>query len=65
MRGALGLGPYPLTVVVRHRTEKSQDMKSTCCERYKRKGKACKKCPTMAQLSKKEAKQLIKKTTKG
>lgn len=40
-------------------------MKSTCCERYKRKGKACKKCPTMAQLSKKEAKQLIKKTTKG
>jgi hypothetical protein len=40
-------------------------MKSICCERYKRKGKACKKCPTMATLSKKEAKKLIKKATKG
>ena len=39
-------------------------MKSSCCKRYKRKGKACSGCPTMARLGKKEAKQLLKKHRK-
>ena len=32
----------------------------TCCERFKRKGKACKTCPTMAGRSKKASKNLLK-----
>ncbi len=36
-------------------------MKQTCCQRYKKKGKACKKCPTVAALTKKQAKKLLEK----
>lgn len=36
-------------------------MKQPCCKRYKKKGKACKKCPTLAALSKKQAKKLREK----
>ena len=36
-------------------------MKSSCCESYKKKGKACKKCPVMAGLSRKKVKKLIKR----
>lgn len=32
----------------------------TCCERFKRKGKACKTCPTMAGQSQKASKKLLK-----
>ena len=37
-----------------------EDMKKECCERFKRKGRACNKCPTMAKLSKKEGKKILK-----
>jgi hypothetical protein len=33
-------------------------MGSTCCERFKKGKNACKKCPVMAELSKKERKKL-------
>ena len=33
-------------------------MKSSCCEKYKSGKKACKECPTLAALSKKERKKL-------
>jgi hypothetical protein len=39
---------------------RSEGMKKECCERFKRKGKACNKCPTMAKLSKKECKKVLK-----
>jgi hypothetical protein len=39
-------------------------MKSKCCKRYERKGKACKHCPTMAVLSEKERRKLIKLSKK-
>jgi hypothetical protein len=35
-------------------------LKSKCCKRYERKGKACKHCPTMAGLSPKARRKLIK-----
>jgi hypothetical protein len=35
-------------------------LKSKCCKRYERKGKACKHCPTMAGLSAKARRKLIK-----
>lgn len=38
--------------------------KSECCERYKKKGKACKDCPTMAALGKKKRRKLIRKYKK-
>jgi len=36
---------HPAIVVKEGRVE---GVKKTCCERFKRKGKACKKCPTLA-----------------
>jgi hypothetical protein len=39
-------------------------MKKKCCERFKRKGRACKTCPTMAKLAKKDAKKLLKVSQK-
>jgi len=36
------------------------DIKKECCERFKRKGRACNTCPTMSKLSKKTSKKLLK-----
>ena len=43
---------------------RAEVMKKDCCERFKRKGRACKKCPTMAALSSKSAKKLLKVSQK-
>jgi len=43
---------------------RAEGMKKACCERFKRKGKACKKCPTMAALSTKSGKKLLKVSQK-
>ena len=40
-------------------------MKQTCCKRFKRKGKPCKKCPRFAKLSEKQAKKLLKAAGAG
>ncbi|PON15049.1 hypothetical protein C2W62_25870 [Candidatus Entotheonella serta] len=42
----------------------TEEMKKKCCERFKRKGRACKKCPTMAKLSKKAAKKHLQVSQK-
>ena len=34
--------------------------KKKCCRKYRKKGRACKSCPVMALLCKKERKILIK-----
>ena len=39
-------------------------LKAKCCAKYKKKAKACKSCPVMAQLSKAQRRQLIKKAKK-
>ena len=39
-------------------------MKSSCCKRFKKKGRPCKKCPTVAALSKKQLKRLLEKAKK-
>lgn len=39
-------------------------LKKKCCKRYERKGKACKNCPTIALLSKKERKKFLRPYTK-
>lgn len=36
-------------------------LKSKCCERFKHKPKACKSCPLMIGLSKKQQKKQIRK----
>ena len=36
--------------------ERGGGVKTTCCKSYKRKGKACKKCPVMAHLDPKALK---------
>lgn len=36
-------------------------VKSKCCKKYRRKAKACKSCPLMAVLSKKERRRKIDK----
>lgn len=36
-------------------------MKSRCCKRFKKKGKPCKGCPTLARLSEKKAKAFLRK----
>jgi hypothetical protein len=36
-------------------------LKSKCCKNYRKKGKACKRCPVMARLTKKQAKKLVKR----
>ncbi len=36
--------------------------KKKCCKRFKRKPKACKKCPLMAQLGKEARKRMLKKS---
>jgi hypothetical protein len=41
-----------------------EGVKQTCCERFKRKGKACKKCPTMAGQPLHVAKKLLKMSQK-
>jgi hypothetical protein len=38
-----------------------QNVKAKCCQRYKRKGKACHSCPVMARLGTKEQKKLLKR----
>jgi hypothetical protein len=38
-------------------------LKKKCCKRYERKGNACKHCPTMALLSKKERKKILRQDT--
>lgn len=40
------------------------DLKSSCCEKYLRKAKACKRCPVMALLSKKKRRKRLKKVRK-
>ena len=37
---------------------------SDCCERYKKKGRACKNCPKMTGLGKKKRRKLLKKFKK-
>jgi len=37
----------------------ARHMKSSCCKKYKRKGKSCKKCPVLAALGKKQRKKLL------
>ena len=39
-------------------------LKKDCCERYKKKGKACKRCPTMAGLGKKKRRKLLRRFKK-
>lgn len=39
-------------------------VKSSCCEKYLRKAKACKSCPLMAGLSKKKRRKRIEKALK-
>jgi len=34
--------------------------KHACCAKYKRKGKACKKCPVVSALKKKQRKKFLK-----
>ena len=36
-------------------------LKAKCCEKYKRKAKACARCPFMAVLSQKSRKKQLKK----
>ena len=36
-------------------------LKSSCCAKYERKAKACKRCPVMALLSKKKRRRELKK----
>jgi hypothetical protein len=36
-------------------------VKSKCCAQFERKGEACKKCPLMAALSKKQRRRRLKK----
>jgi hypothetical protein len=36
-------------------------MKTKCCKSYKKKGKACKRCPVMAHLDAQAQKQLLKR----
>jgi hypothetical protein len=36
-------------------------VKSKCCAKFEHKGKACKKCPLMAVLSKKKRRRRLKK----
>lgn len=38
--------------------------KDSCCEKYRRKAKACKGCPLMAALSAKERERKLKKAKK-
>lgn len=40
-------------------------LKSTCCQTYKKKGKACRKCPVMARLSKKKRLKKLRKAKKS
>jgi len=35
-------------------------LKSTCCGKYERKAKACKRCPVMAAFTKKERRKMLK-----
>lgn len=39
-------------------------LKSKCCKKYKKKAKACKRCPLMAGLSRKERKRRLDKAKK-
>lgn len=39
-------------------------LKSSCCEKYRRKPKACKSCPVFALLGKKQRKKRLKKLHK-
>lgn len=38
--------------------------KSTCCHKYEKKAKACKRCPIMAALSAKKRRKAIAKAKK-
>jgi hypothetical protein len=59
--------PFP---EARHRPEtpcqaiasewRTEAVNKTCCERFKRKGRACKTCPTMARQSHKASQKLLK-----
>jgi hypothetical protein len=35
-------------------------LKKECCDKVSRKGKACKRCPLLAALSKKQLKKLLR-----
>ena len=37
-------------------------LKSKCCRKYKKKAKACKRCPLMASMSKKKWRKHLQKT---
>lgn len=39
-------------------------LKPSCCAKFDRKGKACKRCPVMAVLSKKKRGKLLKAARK-
>ncbi len=39
-------------------------LKSKCCQKYKKKGAACGRCPLMASLSPKKRKQCLAKAKK-
>ena len=39
-------------------------LKSECCDKYKRKAKACRRCPIMAVLTKKRRKKRLKRIKK-
>jgi len=36
-------------------------LKSSCCKSYKKKGKACKNCPTFAVMPKKKRRRKLRK----
>lgn len=39
-------------------------LKSSCCEKYRRKAKACKRCPVLAIMGKKKRKRELKRVRK-
>ena len=39
-------------------------LKSDCCEKYERKARACKRCPLMAALTKKQRRRRMRKVKK-
>ncbi len=44
--------------------KRKRKLKETCCKKYEKGKKACKRCPIMAQLSKKRRKKLVAKFKK-
>ena len=46
-------------------TGQATKLKSDCCEKYRSKAKACKRCPVFAVMGKKRRKRELKSIRKG